>query len=108
VRNAAVRARRPPTAADYRRRRIADANCREPNPMSVRNNPTCESKFAGDFNFWTTARLRPGVPPGKAQSELNVVQAAIGKQIPGDLDLHASLIRCRSAWSVTSARVSSC
>src|ERR1035441_6026539 len=35
---------------------------------------------------------RPGLPPGKPQSELNVVQAAIGKQIPGDLDLHASLI----------------
>jgi predicted permease len=46
----------------------------------------------GDFNFWTTARLRPGVSPAKAQSELNVVQAAIGKQIPGDLDLHATLI----------------
>jgi putative ABC transport system permease protein len=46
----------------------------------------------GDFNYWTTARLRPGVSPAKAQSELNVVQAAIGKQIPGDLDLHASVI----------------
>ena len=46
----------------------------------------------GDFNYWTTARLRPGVSAAKAQSELNVVQAAIGKQIPGDLDLHASLI----------------
>jgi putative ABC transport system permease protein len=46
----------------------------------------------GDFNYWTTARLRPGVSPAKAQAELNVVQAAIGKQLPGDLDLHASLI----------------
>jgi len=46
----------------------------------------------GDFNYWTTARLRPGASPAVAQSELNVVQAAIGKQIPGDLDLHATLI----------------
>ena len=46
----------------------------------------------GDFNYWTTARLRPGVSPAKAQAELNVVQAAISKQIAGDLDLHASLI----------------
>ena len=47
--------------------------------------------YMGDFNYWTTARLRPGVSPAKAQAELNVVQAAISKQIPGNLDLHASL-----------------
>ena len=46
----------------------------------------------GDFNFWTTARMRPGVSAARAQAELNVVQAAISKQIPGDLDLHATLI----------------
>jgi putative ABC transport system permease protein len=46
----------------------------------------------GDFNYWTTARLRPGVSPARAQAELDVVQAAISKQLPGDLDLHASLI----------------
>ena len=46
----------------------------------------------GDFNYWATARLRPGVSPQRAQAELNVVQAAISKQFPGDLDLHASLI----------------
>ncbi len=46
----------------------------------------------GDFNFWTTARLRPGVSPAKAQAELNVVQSGISKQIPGDFDLHASLV----------------
>jgi putative ABC transport system permease protein len=45
----------------------------------------------GDFNYWTTARLRPGVPAARAQAELNVVQAGISKQMPGDLDLHASL-----------------
>ena len=46
----------------------------------------------GDFNYWTTARLRPGVSPAGAQAELDVVQAAISQQLPGDLDLHASLI----------------
>ena len=46
----------------------------------------------GDFNFWATARLRPAVSAARAQAELNVVQAAISKQIPGDLDLHATLI----------------
>ena len=46
----------------------------------------------GDFNFWTTARMRPGVSAARAQAELNVVQAALSKQIPGELDLHATLI----------------
>ncbi len=46
----------------------------------------------GDFNYWTTARLRPGVSPARAQAELDVVQAAISRQLPGELDLHASLI----------------
>jgi predicted permease len=46
----------------------------------------------GDFNYWTTARLRPGVSLAKAQAELNVVQAAISARLPGDLDLHASLV----------------
>jgi putative ABC transport system permease protein len=46
----------------------------------------------GDFNYWTTARLRPGVSPAKAQAELNVVEAGISARIPGDLDLHANLV----------------
>jgi predicted permease len=46
----------------------------------------------GDFNYWTTARLRPGILAVRAQAELNVVQAALSKQIPGDLDIHVSLI----------------
>jgi predicted permease len=46
----------------------------------------------GDFNYWATARLRPGISSARAQAELNVVQAAISKQIPGDLDIHASVI----------------
>ena len=46
----------------------------------------------GDFNYWTTARLRPGVSLAKAQAELNVVQAGISARLPGDLDLHANLV----------------
>jgi putative ABC transport system permease protein len=45
----------------------------------------------GDFNYWATARLKPGIPPARAQAELNVVEAGISKQIPGDFDLHATL-----------------
>ena len=45
----------------------------------------------GDFNYWATARLKPGISPARAQAELNVVQSAIDKQIPGDFDLHATL-----------------
>ena len=46
----------------------------------------------GDFNFWTTARLRPGVSLAKAQAELSTVQSAISKRIPGDLDLRAEMV----------------
>jgi len=46
----------------------------------------------GDFNFWTTARLRAGISPAKAQAELDVVQAAINRHLDGDFDLHARLI----------------
>ena len=45
----------------------------------------------GDFNYWATARLRPGISPQRAQAEMNVVQAGISKQVPGDFDLHATI-----------------
>ena len=46
----------------------------------------------GDFNYWSTGRLRPGVTPAQATAEMNVLQAAITKRIPpGDLDLHANV-----------------
>ncbi|HEY1495089.1 MAG TPA: ABC transporter permease, partial [Candidatus Solibacter sp.] len=46
----------------------------------------------GDFNYWATARLKPGVSAARGQAELNVVQAGISKQIPGDFDLHATML----------------
>jgi predicted permease len=46
----------------------------------------------GDFNYWSTARLRPGVTVAQAGAEMNILQAAITKRIPpGDLDLHANV-----------------
>lgn len=47
---------------------------------------------AGDFNYWATARLRPGVTLAQAQAELNVVQAAIAARLPGKVDLQANLL----------------
>jgi len=47
----------------------------------------------GDFNYWVTARLRPGVFLSQARAELNVVQAAISARIlEANLDLHASMV----------------
>ena len=45
----------------------------------------------GDYNWVAIARLRPGVTPGKALAELNVIQAAISSRIPDKMDLHARL-----------------
>jgi putative ABC transport system permease protein len=45
----------------------------------------------GDFNYWVTARLRPGVSISQARAELNVVQAGISARLPDNLDLHASM-----------------
>jgi putative ABC transport system permease protein len=45
----------------------------------------------GDFNYWVTARLRPGVSAERANAELNAVQASISTRIPENLDLHASV-----------------
>ena len=44
-----------------------------------------------DLNYWTTARLKPGASPASAQAELNIVQSAINRRIPGDFDLHATV-----------------
>ena len=49
----------------------------------------------GDFNYWVTARLRPGVSISKARAELNVVQAGISARLPDNLDLHASMAPLR-------------
>jgi putative ABC transport system permease protein len=45
----------------------------------------------GDFNYWVTARLRPGVSIPQATAELNAVQASISARLPDNLDLHARM-----------------
>jgi putative ABC transport system permease protein len=59
---------------------------------SLRYRPDDLRVRMGDFNYWATARLRPGVTRAQATAEMNVLQAAISKRIPpGDLDLHANV-----------------
>lgn len=45
----------------------------------------------GDFNFWVTARLRPGVSLAAANADINAVQAALSREMPDNLDLHGSV-----------------
>jgi len=45
----------------------------------------------GDMNYWTVARLKPGVSLSQAQSELNVVESAVDRQIEGNFEVHANM-----------------
>jgi predicted permease len=47
--------------------------------------------MVGELNFEAVARLKPGVTLTQAQSELNVVQAAIGRQEPDIAHIRAEL-----------------
>jgi predicted permease len=48
-------------------------------------------EVAGDFNWATIARLRPGVTPQKAEAELNVIQGYISAKIPEKMDLDVAM-----------------
>ncbi len=50
-----------------------------------------EQSLIGEFDFAGIARLKPGVEPGAALAELNVVQAQIAKQANGGVDLAAAM-----------------
>ena len=45
----------------------------------------------GDFNYWTTARLRPGVLPARAQAELERYLATAGVEIVPVRAEHAAI-----------------
>jgi predicted permease len=51
-----------------------------------------EQSLVGEFDFAAVARLKPGVTPEQALSELNVVQAQIAKQASAGVDLRAALL----------------
>ena len=46
----------------------------------------------GDFNYQVVARLKPGVSAAQGQAELNVVTAAIARQLSGPMHLRAEII----------------
>jgi len=50
-----------------------------------------EQSLIGEFDFAAIARLKPGVDPGAALAELNVVQARIAKQANERVDLTAAM-----------------
>lgn len=45
----------------------------------------------GDFNYWVTARLKPGVSLTQARAELNAIQQRISAQLPEAPDLHVAM-----------------
>lgn len=51
-----------------------------------------EMTLAGSFNFVCIARLRADIARDKALADLNVIQAALGEQIPGQPELRAALV----------------
>jgi len=55
-----------------------------------------ERDLIGEFDFAAIARLKPGVTPAQALSELNVVQAGIAKQANGNLDLAVAMFPLES------------
>jgi putative ABC transport system permease protein len=59
-------------------------------PMALRPE---EMRAMGDFNFVSIARLKPGVFPNQAVSELDVIQKNLAAQIPGQASLGSSVLR---------------
>ncbi len=48
-------------------------------------------EIEGDFNYDSIARLRPGIAPGRAIAELNVIQAEISTRMPEKMDMHVAM-----------------
>jgi putative ABC transport system permease protein len=62
-------------------------------PFAIR---TDELDDQGDFNFACIGLLKPGVSPSQALSELNLIQANLGRQTPEKLEFFASLVPLQS------------
>lgn len=58
----------------------------------------------GDFNWTVIGRLRPGVTPEKALSEVNVIQAGITNSIPEKIELRAAIQPLRDILVADSRR----
>jgi putative ABC transport system permease protein len=61
-------------------------------PFALRDE---ELEPLGDFNYACIGRLRRGVQPAQALSELNVVQSHIASQSGEKIELHAALVKLR-------------
>ncbi len=62
-------------------------------PFALRDD---ELDDQGDFNFACIGLLKPGVSPSQALSELNLLQANLGRQTPEKLEFFASLVPLQS------------
>jgi predicted permease len=62
-------------------------------PFAIRDD---ELDDQGDFNFACIGLLNPGVSPSQALSELNLLQANLGRQTPEKLEFFASLVPLQS------------
>jgi predicted permease len=78
---------RPPVLHDMTLTSVArDTDIFQPAALDLAN-----IGMVGEFNYETVARLKPGVALTQAQSELNVVQAAIDRQAPDIAHVRAQL-----------------
>ena len=57
-------------------------------PFALRDE---EKSRLGDFNYACIARLKPGVTMSQALDELNAIQAAISRDLPGNIQLLARI-----------------
>ncbi len=62
-------------------------------PFALRDD---ELEPMGDFDYSCIAKLKPGITPAQALSELNVIQAQLAAQAPEKFELHAAIVPLRN------------